>query len=39
MEWYEKIAWYTALGFIVFKSYEIMGIVRNKINDNEELIQ
>lgn len=38
MEWYEKVVWYTILGFTMTKFWEATGYVKDKIND-EELIE
>jgi len=35
MEWFEKIAWYAVLGFGITKSWEIIGVIKTKINDDE----
>jgi len=36
MEWYEKIALYTILGFTMVKFWEATGYLKDKINGVEE---
>jgi len=33
MEWYEKLFWYTALGFAVYTSFRITVGIRNQIDE------
>ena len=39
MQWYEKLAWYAVFGFAMTKSFELMSVIKDKINEDNELIR
>ena len=36
MEWYQKVVWYAVLGFAVVKTGELVGLIRSKVDPDDE---
>lgn len=39
MEWYEKAVWYAVLGFAMTKSWQFIGLIKEKVNGEPEVVE